>query len=216
MFAIPEREVFRYLGYRDTSPSEDIVKIINECASVIKNEANAKSLSRIFDIVINEGTVLLGGLILKSKSLAKHVKGCEKAILFASTLGIQVDRIIARFEHADMSRALILNACAAAAIESFSDDECKILSEKLVHEGLYLKPRFSPGYGDLSLSYQKDILSILEAQKKIGLSLTDSLMLIPAKSVTAVIGVSASRNDCSIDKCALCDKTDCAFRSGGV
>ena len=58
-----------------------------------------------------------------------------------------------------------------------------------LREGLHTKPRFSPGYGDFSLEHQRDFMRILDLENSLGLTLTGSLLLVPEKSVTAVIGL---------------------------
>ena len=81
-----------------------------------------------------------------------------------------------------------------------------------------IKPRFSPGYGDVPLEIQKDIVMLLDCAKRIGVSLNDSLLMSPSKSVTAFIGLQEpsgkmdKREVKSTNKCAACAKTDCDFR----
>ena len=78
-------------------------------------------------------------------------------------------------------------------IEAYCDACQKELSTEAAKEGLYLRSRFSPGYGDFSLDYQKELLILLDAPKRIGLTVTDSMMLTPTKSVTAVMGLTAEK-----------------------
>jgi hypothetical protein len=79
---------------------------------------------------------------------------------------------------------------------------------------MHLRPRFSPGYNDFDIAHQTDLLRMLQAHKRIGLSETKSHMLTPLKSVTAVIGIGAQDGSPAVkDKCAGCLKTDCQFSS---
>ena len=82
----------------------------------------------------------------------------------------------------------------------------------LAQDKNYLRPRFSPGYGDFSILYQKDVLRMLDAPKKIGLTMTDGYMLTPTKSVTAIIGISNTKEPCHRKGCEECDKSDCVYR----
>lgn len=86
------------------------------------------------------------------------------------------------------------------------------MEKEYLEKGLYLRPRFSPGYGDFPLSAQKEILDGLEAGKRIGITLTEGYLMMPSKSVTAVIGVSRTPAACTIEGCEACGKKDCAFR----
>ena len=111
-----------------------------------------------------------------------------------------------------MPKAVVFQACAAAVLETHCDELVKNLAEELKEQEKYLRPRFSPGYGDFSILHQKQILDSLDATKCIGLSMTDSCMLIPTKSVTAVIGISNVNEQCHKSGCEVCDKLDCTFR----
>ena len=109
--------------------------------------------------------------------------------------------------------ALVLACCAAAAAaEAFCDEVNDNLRLQAESEGLYLRPRFSPGYGDLSLDCQRTFLRMLNAGKEIGLTLTDSGLMVPIKSVTAIIGISSVPTACHRQGCEACAKTDCSFR----
>ena len=76
----------------------------------------------------------------------------------------------------------------------------------------YVRPRSSPGYGDLSLTYQAEFLRVLEATKKIGIVLSEGGVMIPEKSVTAVMGLSREQTKCHIEGCESCRNKNCAYR----
>jgi len=111
-----------------------------------------------------------------------------------------------------MSRAVVIQASAAAMLEEYLDTWQKETAAKLEDEKQYLRPRFSPGYGDFSISHQEMILRMLNAEKSIGLTLTNGGMLNPTKSVTAVAGISRTKERCPVHGCEACRKTDCAYR----
>ena len=111
-----------------------------------------------------------------------------------------------------MSKAVVLQAAAAAMLEDYCDQMNEELEKKYEEKGLYLRPRFSPGYGDFSLECQPALLGCLEAGKRIGITLTDSLLMAPSKSVTAVIGISRIPGTCGMRSCQDCEKRDCAYR----
>ena len=81
-----------------------------------------------------------------------------------------------------------------------------------LEKGLYLRPRFSPGYGDFSIFHQKELLQMTDASKQIGLTMTDGYMLTPSKSITAVIGISSEAGECTVKGCEVCTKEDCVYR----
>jgi len=114
----------------------------------------------------------------------------------------------------NIAKAVILQACAAAVIEEYCDEVQQSIAEEYAKEGLFLRPRFSPVYGDFSITHQKAIVAILQCGKKIGIHLTKNYMLVPTKSVTAVIGISNQTIKCHKKGSEECAKTDCNFRRG--
>ena len=130
----------------------------------------------------------------------------------AATLGNGIDRLLSRYTRLQISKAAVFQAVAAAAIEGYCNDCQNELSAKLAGGGLYPRPRFSPGYGDLPLSVQQDFLGVLNASRTVGIVLSPGGVMIPEKSVTAVMGVSRDNTRCHIEGCENCGRTDCAYR----
>ena len=111
-----------------------------------------------------------------------------------------------------MAKSVVLQACAAAYLEEYCDELQLQIGEELEAQKKWLRPRFSPGYGDFDIHHQDDILRMLDTAKKIGLTMTESYMLTPTKSVTAVIGISDTQEKCHIKGCEACGKKDCIYR----
>ena len=116
------------------------------------------------------------------------LQGCANVYLLCATLGSEFDAWQRRLAVSSGADALITQAIGAAVIERWIDaTEDEIRGELAAGEGLRI--RYSPGFGDFPLSAQPAILTILDAPRRIGVSFTDSLLMVPSKSVTAVIGV---------------------------
>ena len=155
----------------------------------------------------------LGDWTVQSKRLAAGLAGCDRAFLFVATLGAAADRMLLRQETEDMGRAVLLQAAAAAFLEHYSDSCMAYLRGKAEEDGYYLRPRVSPGDGDFALEQQRPLLDRLDAARRIGVTLTDALMLLPTKTVTAVIGLTRTKEAaCTGSSCAGCGKRDCPFR----
>ena len=210
---IDRKEILRYLGYRNTEADDTVRSSIESVLEELQRAAAPKSVTRDITIKpIGSDAVEIAGAVIRSKSLFQHLESCRSGVLFAATLGAPVDLLIQRYSVLDMSRAVIAQACAAAMIEAFCD-ECQTETEQQAYkQGLFLRPRYSPGYGDFPLSYQKLLLEMLNAQRRIGLTRTESDMLVPTKSVTAVIGFTTEPTGCHTAKCMTCTATDCPFR----
>ena len=154
----------------------------------------------------------IGKLDIVSKNLGKNLKGCQSAVVLGATLGAGVDMLLRKYALTDMARVVALQACAAAFLEEYLDEYQEKIRKEMKEQGLYLRPRFSPGYGDFSIEHQEMILRMLDTAKTIGLTMTDSSMLTPTKSVTAIIGLSKNNVPCHTKGCESCNKTDCTYR----
>lgn len=189
---LDRREIYRYLGYRNEMPEERIVQKVEAAVDEMIPRLTPKSVIREFPLEFSgpETTALrFADTEVVSKALTRHLKGCSSVLLFALTVGPEPDRLIRRAEVNRISDAVILQAVAAAAVESEADRLNGELREVYEKRGFLLKTRFSPGYGDFDLIHQKDVVRILNTPKLIGLGLTEGLLLTPSKSITALIGV---------------------------
>lgn len=215
---INRREIYRYLGYRGQTPDETVCRMIEEVLGEMLRAIHPRNLYQSFKCNIWVDEIRLSNEInhdfvtFKSKNLAENLNRCHKVILMAATLGIEADKLLQRYEIINMAKASVAQACGAACIEAYCNLLQEEIRQKAMAEGLYLKPRFSPGYGDLPLDTQKMIFQCLECTKRLGLTLTDSLLMYPTKSVTAFIGLTKNKQGCHIAKCSTCKNTGCEFR----
>lgn len=212
---ISRREIRRYLGYGREDADEKVAGLIEECVGELEAAASPKSIYRVYPLrLLPEEELDFTVFRTRSRNLSRNLKDCEQVILFAATLGTEADSLIRRYTKLQMSKAVTMQAAATAMIESYCDEVNTRLKEEFEENGLYLRPRFSPGYGDFPLECQRDITAVLETAKRIGIMLTDSLLMTPSKSVTAVMGVSPKPYRCEVKGCEACSKTDCAYRRG--
>ena len=184
---LPLREVARYMGMRSDEVSSEISALIEKLLPVFLGEVRCRACWVETSVSISENIIDFGLTKLESKDLARNLEGCSQAVLFAATIGNSVDRRCKSASIVSPSNAVVLDAMGSTAIEWFCDKLCGEFQK--FHPGCELRPRFSPGYGDVPLEFQKDLLRILDAQRKIGLTLSGSLMMLPQKSVTAIVGL---------------------------
>ncbi|MCQ4023089.1 methionine synthase [Ruminococcus sp. zg-924] len=213
---INRSEALRYLGYKGSTPDERTLDILADCERSLLEAAVAKYLYRRFELSFNEnGIEVCGtGINLTGKSISAHLDGCRSVVLMCATISSGVDRLIRRYQATDMTRAVITDALASAAIEQVCDVADEEINRRFPDE--YKTWRFSPGYGDLPLDLQRDFLRVLNAQKMIGLTLGKSTILIPTKSVTALIGISKDELPKRKRGCAGCTmRATCKFRKAG-
>ncbi|ADU26915.1 vitamin B12 dependent-methionine synthase activation domain-containing protein [Ethanoligenens harbinense] len=215
MLEIRQKEVLRYLGYRGQPADESVLKKIRQCSELLLESAAPRMVSASYPLTLEVGDVVaIGTMRVTSHILWNHLRGCTEAVLFAATLGPGPDVLLRRYAQVDVSTMVILQACAAELIERYCDVCEETIREESAERGLFLRPRFSPGYGDFDIRHQRDFIERLACSKRIGLTMTEGYVLAPSKSVTAVIGLTPEQQSCHTEKCASCSKMDCVFRRG--
>ncbi len=204
----PEININEILRYAKGADADTIKSLTDECAGRL----SCKVCYMRLGVKVENGTVDLGFAVWESTSLARNLRDCDEIVIFGATIGIEFDRLIAKYSRLSPARAYILQGIGTERIESVCDmfeRDIKCDAEK---SGRFIRPRFSAGYGDFTLDAQRDIFSLLDAPRKIGLTLTDSLIMSPSKSVTAIIGISEKCAGDDKVKCASCGKSDCEYR----
>ena len=195
-FSADLKEVARYLGYRKAAgPDVDVTVLMEKAAKEMQAVMKAQAVFEVFDLdcpVKPDNDTLpkisFADVTLQSRDLGNNLKDCKKVALLAATLGPQVDALIRRHSSMDPVYASILQATGAMFIEELVDitnSEIKKIAEA---QGLKTRPRYSPGYGDVPLEVQKDFFRLLPCTR-IGLTLMDTLIMAPEKSVTAFVGL---------------------------
>ena len=180
-----KKEILRYSNSKDLTP--ELEKLLNECIEEVKNNISYKVCYCILPINIKDGTIDFSAFKVNSEKLAINLKNCGNTIVFGATLGTEIDRLIMKYGKLSPTKALFFQSIGATQIEALCDCFIENIKNEL---NVKLKPRFSAGFGDLDLTCQKDIFKILDCIKKIGLTLNDSLLMSPTKSVTAFVGVN--------------------------
>ena len=213
---VKQREIRRYLGYKNgvgkALEEEVLSKLIEQCIQELEEAITPRFVYEIFPLKLENNWVDMGFLQVESKNLAKNLRDCDMAAVMATTLGVEADRLINRYSRFHILKGVVMQATATAMIEAWCD-ECQQQVQKAAKEkGRYLRPRFSPGYGDFPLEAQKPMIEVLQAPKRIGLTVTDSFMMAPVKSVTAIIGFAKNDSGCLMDGCEACEKKECNFR----
>ncbi len=207
-----DREILRYLGCKTADTPETVRTLIEECKTELEQSAAPKAVWREFPLTVQGQEIDMGCLKTSSRHLSRNLRDCDRILLFGATLGAGVDILLGRYEKLQLSKAVVLQASAVAMLETYCDETIKQLKEEYLAEGAYLRPRFSPGYGDFSLECQRMIVPALDLNRRIGVTLTDALLMLPSKSVTAAVGISQVPADCRVEGCEVCGKRDCLYR----
>ena len=178
---VDRKEILRYAATAEGT--EETLALLEECLDVT---LPVTSYKLCFAEISPDDEY--GKAIFSSPELLDYLSGCEGAVIFGATLGIEVDRLIAKYGRISPSKALLIQAIGAERIEALCDEFCREQSEILEKRGFSVKKRISPGYGKFPLSAQKTLFSFMDFRGKIGLTLNESLIMSPTKSVTAIFG----------------------------
>lgn len=190
------KEVLRYINVPYEKADDEIKMQIQATYKELKDIADIRYTYQKFALEKEAQQIGLKdtSLQIMTSDLSRVLKNCDEVYVLAATLGTQVDKKISAIQQTDMLKALLFNACANVLTESACDQVEREIMESL-SEDRYLTMRYSPGYGDVPLNVQPELLRVLDTARKIGLTTTKAGMLLPIKSVTAFIGLSSIKED---------------------
>lgn len=181
------KEMLRYAGVHGKAP--DLDPLLDACLDEVREKLVYQVCYREFPVISAGDQLDLGFTKSASVALKRNLAGCDHMVLFAATVGIELDRLIARYAAVSPTKALLLQAIGAERIESLCEEFSREIQSEKEAEGYRVRPRFSSGYGDFPLETQREIFAVLDCPRKIGVTLNESLLMSPSKSVTAIIGV---------------------------
>ena len=170
--------------------TEDDAEVSSVKESLLKIATPKYIAARVKILGYSDTEVIFSHLRVESRDLVRYFKGARECYVFIATLGSAVDRLVNSMRARSLSSGFMYNAVASAMIEAVCDTAHKRLGVK---SRLY--NRFSPGYGDVPLTIQADLIRILEADKRLGITLSEKFLMTPLKTVTAFIGVENEKED---------------------
>ena len=183
---IQREEALRYAMQPRAADGNGIPQM-DECIRMAEGRISCRAVWREYPLIWGKNSLDLGFAKTDSKALIRHLAGCDCIVLFAATAGMEMERLILRAKAISPLHGLCMHAIGAAIIEEACDRLCRQLAEK--YPNAVFRSRFSPGYGDLPLAMQKDVFAALDCEKRLGLTLTDTLLMQPSKSATAIVGI---------------------------
>jgi len=211
--------ILRFLGAGNVTAETDaesekrLQAQIDYCEEEVLSAIRPRAVHRIFKLTDGH----IPDLELPGRDIARLLEGCHEAVIMALTLGAALEKRLMREEVTDMANAVIMDACASCAVELAADQYEENLRSEIMKSGRFLTNRFSPGYGDLPLSVQRPILEAVNAGRAIGLTLTPTNLMVPRKSITAILGISRRPHDRVMGGCSHCPVySKCAWRAQGT
>ena len=205
-------EILKYLGFRGQELTEEIAAQIRRCSDEVLAAATPRLTYRLAPL--DNGAVL--GVTFAGNDIPRMLEPCEEVVLFGATLGPGVERLMMRCEVVNAADSVMMDACASTAIENICNNFESDMRRAVEAEGRYLTDRFSPGYGDLPIAEQPKFFALLDMTRRIGVSLTPTTIMVPRKSVTAIMGIARTPQPHRPPDCEHCLMfRTCPFRKAG-
>ena len=210
---ISRKETLQYLGWLGSPIPDELEDEISRCENRILETARPRAVWRLFDL-LPDGSLAGTQFRPEGQDVPALLKDCSQVILMAVTLGSETERLLRTAQARSMGEAVILDAAAGAAVENVCDNLCRDLEAQFSPR--FLTDRFSPGYGDFPFSQQRAFFDLLDITRRIGVSLTESGLMLPQKSVTALMGLADTPQEHRHRGCASCRQFEtCSFRKEG-
>ena len=186
-----DREIMRYAGVGGPVCESGISELLIRAKDISRGalDENIGIIYREADINISGNACDFGFARVSSASLSKALSGAHRVLFMCTTLGVKFDALIMKYMRISPSLAHMISSVGSERVEAAADSFCRIIGERNISSGEILTPRFSPGYSDLPIECQRDIFLLLDCPIKIGLTLTESMLMSPSKSVSAIIGI---------------------------
>ena len=217
--SVDRQEVLRYLGYHGQELSDELYGRIDSVTASCLEIAKPRATIAVYPVQdVRADEVLLDSCTLRltGSDIAGHLYDATQVALFAATLGHGVDRELRRLSLTDALGQVIFDSVATALVERAADAANAHIRAYAASLGAFTSWRFSPGYGDLPLAIQGDFLRAIDAGRQLGITLTPSNLMVPTKSVTAVVGIHPTPQPGLESSCSICSLAEfCTIRATG-
>lgn len=189
------REIYRYLRLEGHAPDEAISADVERNLKRLHDMVDVRCVASLRPVTRTGDAIVFGDFSTESVMLQKNMKTSEYAVMFAMTLGPAVDRLISRLLVTSKADAFITDACCTEYLESYANHYCAQVRDEAAEYDLIAHPRFSPGFADFGLEFQWPLIRSLHADKKMHIALTEGNMLVPTKTITALMGLDRRNHD---------------------
>jgi len=191
-FDAPPMDSEEVLRYARCGGNDGFLPLVDEVAAEMARGLRYDVVSEEYPINRENGRVTLAPFDEIGDDLARHLDGCDRVVVFAATVGMEPDRLIRKYAGVSPTKSLFASAVGSERVEAVCDTFCETYAKE---NGVELVSRFSPGYGDFPLCSQTAFFRALDVTRILGVTLTDSLLMTPTKSVTAVVGILSSERN---------------------
>ncbi len=202
---VDKNRVLKYIGETNRA---DVFQLIDHCEKQILNVCSPKIATFKLDEIPQS--------LIVGEDIKKHLENCFGIYVFCLTLGTAVDVLIRKAYYTDIFEQVVLDATSSVLVEQIAENFELELKNQFEKENIFTTLSYAPGYGDYPISLLKTYLEMVDSAKNVGVSLTDSGLMTPRKTICAVIGLSKNKVIGFRAGCENCKiKENCNLRKGG-
>lgn len=203
------------LGYSEAKMPAHFEEMINEIISQVPQKCNIRAGYKILNIEKNnrKDDLLIGGVFFKTdRIVASELKESDEAALFVCSIGSAMEKWSKELMFSgDAIRGYFVDVVASSAMEAVANILHDQIKKHMSNKGLNVTNRYSPGYCNWAVSEQHLLFSLLP-KNFCGVSLTESALMTPIKSVSGIIGIG-SKVKFRDYLCDGCNQKNCTYRS---
>lgn len=203
-----KKKALIYLKYRDQEIDPALDALIEDCIQEAVDASSFRAMSVILPLKHDPLSIDQISVALPYPSLEKLFQDCDRIMIVACTLGQEMDRKLRYYGKFDMTRLTILDSVCNAYLEEACDD----YEKERIHEKRTF--RYAPGYGDVPIALNEVFMQYLNTAKNIGLTVQETGMLLPQKSMVGMIGIGERKTKKTCNRCLM--ENDCEYRKKGL
>ena len=201
-----KENALKYLGYLDNQVDSNTEILLNEFLKELE-QVTPKFMYRIYTLTHHPLTIKELNLTINYPDLIDLFDSCDRIVIIACTLGLQLDQQLRYYSKINLTKMTVMDALASSYIEIKCDEyEAKQNFGKRTF-------RFCPGYGNVPLELNKNLANALNCSKHIGLTVQESNLLLPQKSMIGLIGLGDEKLTKHCFSCV--NKENCMYRKRG-
>ncbi len=215
LISIDIKTIARSLGYTDGVMPDHFEELVNNVIALLPEKCKIQAGYSVIDVRRIEGRndgFEIGGKFVQTQGIiASQFKKADRVAIFVCTIGDEMENWSKQLaSEGDVPYSYVVNTVASEAVEQAADVLHDALGEQMKLQNLNITNRYSPGYCNWSVAEQHILFSFLP-ENFCGITLTDSALMLPIKSVSGIIGIGRQVKKMNYI-CDTCGVKDCTYR----
>lgn len=211
---IENGDIGELMGFEFGVIPEPFPELIDFALNNVPPICNIKGGYKIFnsnESSISEDTITICGHVFNpAKIITSQFKNATSLALFICTAGTEILQLSKDVSNnGDPLLGYVYDVIGSVTVEKATDKIQKELEVECQKSGLKISDRFSPGYCDWSVSEQQMLFDLMPAHF-CGVSLSESSLMSPIKSVSGIIAIGDQLEQKGY-QCRWCTDKNCVY-----